>query len=592
MSTGRATRRSTRPRTARRAAARAARKGADRAERRGRQVPPTVDGFSAALADRGYDGVAEALISRHNQRMQRLHEAAEVLQQCAFPALSGYLPMQLVAQELGAHPGRWPSHSGGTWPDHLAWGLDSVAAAVRLMLAIQPVGAAVLSRTQLERWSSNLRFNSALAQIQGEDTAAWLTRLWTSPGVSLIPRSSSVGALFADLSEVLHGRGPLMPLVWLDVADVTALPTGDQLRLMDTLTDAQLVSLTQLRNCLATAAEEKDWPVLAETAAAIRLIEPAHSWTPDVAATVVPLIPSHFAGLEGQLGALATGHAKSMHALRHGQDPEYPSETWPLFAFGQQRFRALITARRAFEHERELLGERFGEHGIEELGTEAVLSGEMAAMLAVWLRERNTAPLAADAFAVCASALRSAHWLWLEDDDRAMGCLRCVIEQLARARTWRVKPERATRIEATQNATPRDWIEGSGWRRLGLMNRALGEFAHGSTSADWSLARDALVALQSDPQDELARFTGRSHALSALIFMVSVECSAWVDQFSTELGEAYRKVIRINDDQANRAIEALMNRAWNARATPLRRERTTSPHDDRGAAPGGSGDAS
>lgn len=583
-------RRPIRPRTARRAAEKAGVKRALAAERRGRQVPPTVDGFRAALAERGYDGLAEALISRHNQRMQRLREAGEILQQSAFPALSGFLPLQLVAQELGAHPGRWPSHSGRTWPDHLAWGLDSVAAGVRLMLAIQPVGAAVLSRTQLERWSANLQFNSALAQVPGEDTATWLTRLWTSPGAPQTTLASIVGALFADLSEVLHGRGPLMPLVWLDIADITALPTADHLRLMDTLTDAQIVSLTQLRNCLATAAEEKEWPVLAETAAAIRLIAPARSWTPDVAGTVVPLIPSHFAALEGELGALATGHAKSMQALRHGHDPEYPSEAWPLFAFGGQRFRALTTATKAFERERDLLGERFGEHGIEELGTEAVLSGEMAAMLAVWLRERDTEPTAADAFAVCASALRSAHWLWLEDDDRAMGCLRCVIEQLARARTWRVKPERAGRIEASLNATPRDWIEASGWRRLGLMSRALGEFAHSSTSVDWSLARDALVALQSDPQDELARFTGRTHALSVLIFMVSVECAAWVDQFSIELGEAYRNVIRINDEQANRAIEALMNRAWNARATPLRAPRTISSHDDRGAAPGVSGD--
>ena len=74
--------------------------------------------------------------------------------------------------------------------------------------------------------------------------------------------------------------------------------------------------------------------------------------------------------------------------------------------------------------------------------------------------------------------------------------------------------------------------------------------------------------------------------------MVSVECAAWVDQFSTELGSAYRNVIRIDDDQASRAIEALMNRAWNLRSTPLRAARATSPHDDRGAAPDMSGDAS
>lgn len=577
MSTERSTRRPTRAVTARRIAARTQRKDADRAERRGRQVPATVEGFNTALANHGYDGVAEALISRHNQRMERLQAAGESMQQCAFPVLSGYLPMQLVAEELGAPPGRIPSHSGSTWPGHLAWGLDSVAAAVRLMLAMQPVGAAVLARTQLERWSSNLQFNSDLVQAPGEDTVAWLTRLWASPEVPLDPRPSTVGELFADLSNLLHGRGPLMPLVWLDVADVTGLPGPEHLRLVDTLTDALVVSLTQLRTCLATAAQDKDWPVLAHTAAAIRLIAPAHSWARDVAATVVPLVPSHFAGLDGQLGALATGYAKTMYSLRHGQEPEYPSEAWPLFAFGHQRYRALTTAKWAFDHERDLLGERFGEHGIEELGTESVLSGEMAAMLAVWLRQRNTMPLAADAFATCASALRSAHWLWLEDDDRAMGCLRCVIEQLARARTWRLKPERASKIEASQNATPRDWIEASGWRRLGLLSRALGEFAHGSTNADWARARDALVALQSDPQDELARFTGRTHALTALIFMVSVECAAWTDKFSADLGKAYRDVIRINDDQANQAVEALLNRAWVARATRLRTPPTDGP---------------
>lgn len=581
MSKGRSTPRPIRARTARRAAARAQRKDAARAERRGRQVPATVEGFNTALANRGYDGVAEALISRHNQRMERLQAAGESMQRCTFPVLSGYLPMQLVAEELGAHPGRMPSHSGSTWPDHLAWGLDSVAASVRLMLAMQPVGAAVLARTQLERWSSNLQFNSDLAQAPDEDSTAWLTRLWGSPGVPLAPRPSTVGNLFADLSEVLHGRGPLMPLVWLDVADITDLPSPEHLRLVDTLTDALVVSLTQLRSCLTTAVQEKDRPVLATTADAIRLIAPSLGWARDIDATVFPLIPSNFAGLDGQLGALATGYAKTRYALRHGQEPEHPSEMWPLFAFGHQRYRALIAARRAFDHERDLLGESFGEHGIEELGAESVLSGEMAAMLAVWLRQRKTVPLAADAFATCASALRSAHWLWLEDDDRAMGCLRCVIEQLARARTWRLKPERAAKIEARQNATPRDWIEASGWRRLGLLSRALGEFAHGSTNADWARARDALVALQSDPQDELAQFTGRTHALTALIFMVSVECVAWTDTFSADLGKAYRDVIRINDDQANLAVEELLNRAWDARATQLRTAPTGRTHDDR-----------
>jgi hypothetical protein len=101
-----------------------------------------------------------------------------------------------------------------------------------------------------------------------------------------------------------------------------------------------------------------------------------------------------------------------------------------------------------------MLGDRFEVHGIESLATEAVLAGEMAAVLAQWLRQEPGKRSAADAFAACASALRSAQWLWLEDDDRGMGCLRCVIEQVARARTWRVKPDRAAKVEASSKSTP------------------------------------------------------------------------------------------------------------------------------------------
>ncbi len=88
-----------------------------------------------------------------------------------------------------------------------------------------------------------------------------------------------------------------------------------------------------------------------------------------------------------------------------------------------------------------------------------------------------------------------------------MGCLRCVVEQVARARTWRLRPDRARKIEANPNSTPRDWIEGAGWLRLSLLNRALGEFAHGSTQTNWHIARDALVAIQDAADNEEAQYT-------------------------------------------------------------------------------------
>jgi hypothetical protein len=270
-----------------------------------------VAGFEAAIRDRGHDGIAEALIARHNQRMQRIVRSGHMMQSIGLPLLTSQFPMGLAAEELGADPGRPPFYSGPTWPDHLAWGLDSVIAAVRLMLCLQPVGASIVARTQMERWSSNLQFNSGIDQQPGESTVGWLNRLWAGHGVRPADGvKTPVGELFADLSELLHGRGRLMPLVWLDIADVTDVPSSEHAQLLEAIGDALIVSLSRIRTCLATAAEEKGFEVLAQTVNRMRLVSPARSWLPDLSTFLWPLLPMFIRqpGVEGPLGAVATGY--------------------------------------------------------------------------------------------------------------------------------------------------------------------------------------------------------------------------------------------------------------------------------------------
>ncbi|MCD5419520.1 hypothetical protein LRS71_08085 [Rhodococcus pyridinivorans] len=505
--------------------------------------------------------------------MQRMIDVGKTIQATGLPLLSSLLPLTFTANELGARTTRPPFDPGSAWPDHLAWGLDSVAAAVRLILSLQPIGASVIARTQLERWSSNLEFNSDIPQAPGEETVVWLNRIWEASGGLPNHLTTQVGDIFGLLSELMHARGPLMSLVWLDIADIAEPPTSEHLILIEDISDALVVSLTRIQACLATAAAEKGWGVLASTTAKLPLVSPAQGWLPDLRSLIWPLRPSFFQmpAVKSQLGALATGHLRTLSALQASKTPKEPIEMWPALSFGDHRFRARAVASVAYENERMQLGDRSRKDGIEELSTEAVLAGEMAAILAIWLREDPERSFAADAFAVCASGLRSAEWLWLEDDPRAMGCLRCVVEQLARARTWRLKPERANKIEQSPNSTPRDWIEGAGWRRLNLLNRALGEFAHGSAGVRWHLALDALVALQKDAEnDDIAKYTGRTHALRVTIFLLAVECAAWTDTLSSNLGAAYRKVIRTTEANADRAIEDLLNHAWEKRGTPLR----------------------
>lgn len=456
------------PRRARRAAARAAanqEKRGLRADRRGRAVPPTVAGFEAVLRDRGFDGLAEALIARHNQRMQRMLDVGEMMQQVVLPLLASQLPLNLIVELLGASPWRQPFQSGEGWPAHLGWGLDSTVGAARFMLSIQPIGAAILARTQMERWSANLEFNSGIEQAPGEDTTTWFNRLWSAPGMWPPPTTEPppVGDIYADLSELLHARGPLMPLVWLDTVDITDDPSREHVEQLDIIGDAVIVSLNQVRRCLATALEDNGHDELAAYVYSVPLVAPAKSRLPNLAAFLWPMTPLLFqnAGAEAQLGGAATGMREVILARCEDREPDQPEQTWPVLCFGSHRFRALMTARNAYRAEEAILGDRFGESPIEELTTEAVLAGEMAALLALWLRHDPGRGSAANAFVVCASALRSAEWLWLEDDPRAMGCLRCVIEQLARARTWRTKPHRALKIEANPNSTPRDWMEGA-----------------------------------------------------------------------------------------------------------------------------------
>jgi len=569
-----ATRHQPRPRTLRRATAREARRVGTLAERRGRQVPPTIDGFHAA-ATRSHDAVAEALISRSNQRLQRIDTLSIQLQCVVMPVISGLMPLDLAVRELGGNPSRAAFDTGKDWVEHLAWGLDSIVQAVRLLLCLQPVGAAVIARTQLERWSANLAGNLGMTQEPGEDTIVWLDRLWSQPAVTVAAASApvrSAGQLFAELSEMIHGRGRLMALVWLDSADVSDPLDSAHVLSIETVCDALTVSLSQIRAGLATLAAGKSWDVLAQTIAAVTLIRRAEGWVPDIKAHLLPMLPFVFAqsGVEAPTGASATGFHRAIAAMRTGRAVEEPTQIWPALAFGERRYRAAMTARRSFAAERVRFGAEFDSGGIESTHVESVLASEMAAMLGVWLRTDPTRQPAADAFVVCSSALRSAVWLWLEDDNRAMGCLRPVIDQLARVRTWRLKPAAAAKLESCSKTTPRDWLEAAGWRRLNLVSRAFGEYVHGSGDVNRSAALAALISLQDDPADPLSKLTGRTHALTALIHYVQAESALWIREFDPDVATAYWRVIRQTEARAEQGLERLLDRAWTNRSMPVR----------------------
>jgi len=214
---------------------------ADRAERFGRNVGSDLSDYEN-IAQRGQDSLAAALLSRHNQRMERVGAIQPELIRRARVLVNQLLVLDFGLRKLGANPNRVPVDYSGGWVDHQAWGVDSMLAATRLLLAGQFVGAAQIGRSQLERWAMNLEYTAQLAPERGESTSSFYNRLWgtlDSTGGKLVPlaqrsdsgerisimgRRISPGALYDEVSDLLHGRGPGVAAANLEACELLRSP--------------------------------------------------------------------------------------------------------------------------------------------------------------------------------------------------------------------------------------------------------------------------------------------------------------------------------------------------------------------------------
>jgi hypothetical protein len=228
----------------------------------------------------------------------------------------------------------------------------------------------------------------------------------------------------------------------------------------------------------------------------------------------------------------------------------------------ERRGRAVQRARDAFAAEQESFGDEFDPQSLEWRLFQNIAIGESAFLAAGWVSGYE-----ADALRAAAAALHSSWWLWLEDTDDAMTCVRGVLEQTCRARAHRVKPGRAARIEDMgAAASTARWLETVGRKRLAVLGRALGEFAHISFRARWSGARDALAALQADdiPGPDS---TARRHVLEVSAYLLAHEVAARFDAACPAVAAAFRvRVTQLDADEHERQIEELLQRSLKLRS--------------------------
>ena len=596
------------------------RRAALKADRRGSRVEPTVDDFTRVSA-LGESRLIEALIARHTTRMLNIDQIPDWY---ALEILKPLLPVVILDKahvQLGVPLQRFPASFHGTGPAHLAWGLESTISACRLLLAGQIVGAAVIARQQLERWTLLLADVVSTTRGRGESVQEFIARCWSTYSMDMLEKRSvdtehlteatqfddaevttdepeiehehiqlSDGTevcpptVYGYLSEIIHGDVCRGGIVWeaLQCLQLTSLP-DDVGMALGAICDALSLCTIQLKLATAALLVSRGHSAASEhLLGAGDRVEPldvskkssendrrraARPMTRPALPAYMPLNVNE--GLETEPRQYLASRAALYERVIAGDRPAgrlYRDDELVTLAFTAHRHASAVIAVSMLEREKDYYGERFEPQTLVGRGITFVLAAEIAGLCARWSQQ---SPNLCAAAAVISSSIRSAYWLWLEDDDRAMATLRCTLEQTARLRTWHLKPAKAATLEANIATTPRDWLEGAGWRRLSALNRALSEFAHAHRGTRWDGARQLLTALQTDPDESIAPFTARGAAMDFVTTLAARETIRIIgDLHSKVIADAMREAMKLGKLEMSaddHALESVFDHVWQHR---------------------------
>lgn len=616
---------------------------AKRADGRGRRVGSSVIDYER-LAGRGPKRMAEALLARHNVRMTNLMQLPTEYRVGAIESLGPISLLDAAHQSLGIPLVRTPVLQTGSWPRDLAWGVDSAVAAVRLLLAGQVVGAATIARQQLELWTLVLARVSGCTRDAGESFTNFVARSWTeflsrSPDsvckmpdltepVEVVALDEMAAAdepeirhdhlalsdgsevcpalVYSVLSEIMHARECEDVTTWESkgLLDPQQLPEAWFVPI-GAVSDAISLSLIQIGMMTAAAvahngdhgraallAQYWKWPHrfssrdpesdAREFWSPPSELIPADRWRPRPQEPVIPslvslmpltpiegLKPQHVAYLDKQHWTYASMRGGFRPAGRLYRDDELVTLT-----FDAHRFSAVQLAVNGLRMEAQKFGASFDARSVAGRGSFYVLVSEIAALTSTWCGGTISAALR-----LISSSLRSAYWLWLEDDDRAMASLRCTLEQAARIAATLKNPHRARGME-NRPTLPSRWLEAAGWKRLKVLNDALGEYSHAQKKLDPVRPRLLLSALQMDSDENPdAIYTARRHALD---LVSEFAARSTIDVLRTTSHTIAESTVQMLDthgpfDLSDQRKERVLDHAWGLH---IRAENPPNPDDE------------
>jgi len=540
-----------------------------KAQRRARNVAPTVEAYERVAAS-GPTRLTETLIGRHWTRIDNLDAVAQLsIDHCLRHVMSVcHLDAIFIRQghQLNQHS---PPHES-PWPTHVSWSFESTIAALRLMMAGQIVGAAIIVRQQLGRWTLLLARADRVVQRRGEPIESFIARAWTQRAMDMLglhtfdvalddifddlddhPRTT--GAIDTDHEHVhIDGRALCPAHVYhtlcelIDaqhqdqrvecevVRDLDAKPSPTDTKApAETILDTLTLCMIQMRLAAVTTYVFTTDP---DTMRGIPLVSPLPERRPvqqpseiqlplskpvatRLTPAIVPLVDSEFAtvGAVADLWPLYTEYHAALADRFTAQ--RWTSQQLAELTFAAHRFSRLLVTADARAQDRKISDERLK---IEQHLTPAspyVLTAEFAALCALWNQSR---PQIAAAATQISSTLLSGYWLWIEEDDRAMGVLRCTLHQAARLRTWHVHPDAAQALQSRSCTIPRRWITMAGWSKFRPLDRALFEFAHTNRESRLDAA-EILNDHLDDPESPVSQRIARQTALDTVTVLAAAE---------------------------------------------------------------------
>jgi len=394
------------------------------------------------------------------------------------------------------------------------------------------------------------------AMSEGGGTAPGHLHVFRSDGTDVCP-----AMVFGYLSEILHLRAFDGVVNWdaelllsdgrprQDVA-LAAMVIGDAVFLV--LREIRLLLLAMakrrhLRSVVELLSSGMDSFSISETQTELpyeaipfgsgRMRE---TFIPPIAA-LAPLVPGQ--GLSSASDRVLSDLSQDYEAVLRKERPAgrlYQDDELLVRSFAWHRQRNVRAAFKSLRWEQRVLGEEFDEEVLIGRSSGWVLLTEAASVLALW----HPTPGVKSASSALASSLRSAYWLWLEDDDRAMAVLRSSLEYVARLRTWRRRPDKAQILDSRPRSTPRDWLTRAGWSRLHVLNRTLGEFSHADRMKNWPTARRTLSELQLNVHPDRALLTARGAAIDFVASLAVREIVQLLTGLSTRIGNAVGEIFQ------------------------------------------------